>query len=1208
MGHENPDDGLIRRYLLGQLAEGELEQLEEKMMADNELFSAVLLAEDEMVEEYVDGELPESDRPGFEASFLSTPEGRQQVTYAKALRKHVAAATDEAANAAKPGPVRQPMPPLAAWWKQLPFSPSLRLASTLVIVLGLGLGIWRVFFYQSDVAKGTAVLAYAYREQRPVEARISGFNYAPAPTTRGDEERVDRVARNRAERILLDAVSEHPSPASHHALGRLYLAEGKFDDAIAQFEEAVKADPNNAQLHNDYGAALLELGKAWLNDDSAKSVGNFAKALEHLSRAVELDGSLLEALFNRALCRQYMVLTQQAEKDWSLYLERDPNSRWADEARQHLKLLEEQKSKASQTKEEVFESFIDAYESGDDKTAWRISSQNREALSGRYVAEQLLNAYVDLSLSGQRKSAGKMLEALLRLGELEEAHEGDSYTLGLARFYRSLSPKHLETLSPAQQLMSAGRSHYAQGNPKQAIEAFTTAKQIFSQARDKWEEVLADYWIAYSYSAKADAQHSWAIYEQLEQTCKRKNFKWLLMRTHAGWSVLQFIFSNYSKAIEHTHRALELAEQMNDDNGAFNAWSYLIEYYRYIGNYDESLRCVQRSLPFISTALPGKLQRINHYAIIASAFNSAGFYSAAINYQEESVSFAKATDNPATRCVAYVHLGLMYSKAGNNDKAIANMQLAYEIARSCPDEAVSKNQMAYAALQMGNLYREAGDFARAVDNFDESIGLYEGLDYPTFYYQAHKGKFICYIAQQNDSLAGEELQTTVGLIEKYRSTILEGDNRNGFFDIEQSVYDLAIDFEYTKKNDPRKAFEYSEASRARSLLDLLTTNTHVLTKGNEPDIVFRDTVCPLPLSRIEERLPDQVQILQYCVLPNKILIWAFSRTGFSIIEKPINQEYLNERVLGYLRLMSSPTNVFAEELSQVAKELSEILIAPAELLLDRNRQLCIVPDKILCYLPFAALISASSNRYLIEDFPIIYSPSSSVLIFCSEQAERKKGSKVERLLSVGNPSFDHSAFPSLVNLPSAATEAEGIASYYGSSHCLLGSEARKNLVIAEMEKSDVIHFALHSLVDERSPMLSKLVLANQFGGACNDASQAVMESHEIYDLKLPRARLVVLSACQTGVDRYYKGEGMISIARPFIVAGVPIVVASLWPVDSDSTMELMISFHKYRKRENVSTSQALRLAQLEMLSRSEARFKHPNCWASFIAIGGHTTF
>ena len=88
MGYEIEDE-VIRRYLLIQLAEDERQQLEEKIMADNELFNRVLLAEDELVEEYLQGELPEIDRAEFEASFLSTPEGRQQVSLANALRKYV---------------------------------------------------------------------------------------------------------------------------------------------------------------------------------------------------------------------------------------------------------------------------------------------------------------------------------------------------------------------------------------------------------------------------------------------------------------------------------------------------------------------------------------------------------------------------------------------------------------------------------------------------------------------------------------------------------------------------------------------------------------------------------------------------------------------------------------------------------------------------------------------------------------------------------------------------------------------------------------------------------------------------------------------------------------------------------------------------------------------------------------------------------------
>jgi CHAT domain-containing protein len=109
-------------------------------------------------------------------------------------------------------------------------------------------------------------------------------------------------------------------------------------------------------------------------------------------------------------------------------------------------------------------------------------------------------------------------------------------------------------------------------------------------------------------------------------------------------------------------------------------------------------------------------------------------------------------------------------------------------------------------------------------------------------------------------------------------------------------------------------------------------------------------------------------------------------------------------------------------------------------------------------------------------------------------------------------------------------------------------------------------------------------------------------------MKLARTRLVVLSACQTAIERSYRGEGAISIARPFIAAGVPVVVASLWTVDSDMTAELMIRFHRHRKRDGLSTVEALRQAQLDMLSSPGQQQRRPNSWAAFVAIGGYAKF
>jgi CHAT domain-containing protein len=158
-----------------------------------------------------------------------------------------------------------------------------------------------------------------------------------------------------------------------------------------------------------------------------------------------------------------------------------------------------------------------------------------------------------------------------------------------------------------------------------------------------------------------------------------------------------------------------------------------------------------------------------------------------------------------------------------------------------------------------------------------------------------------------------------------------------------------------------------------------------------------------------------------------------------------------------------------------------------------------------------------------------------------------------------------------------------------------------------LTEADVVHLATHALVDDKSPLLSKLLLATD-RDEMHHASSAYITAADIYRLKLSRTRLVVLSACQTGVEKTYRGEGAVGLARPFIAAGVPLVVASLWPVESDDTANLMISFHKHRKQDHVSTAEALRRAQLEAIQRSRASQSFDYQWAAFVTVGGYANY
>src|SRR4029079_557817 len=102
---------------------------------------------------------------------------------------------------------------------------------------------------------------------------------------------------------------------------------------------------------------LLEIGKEYESkEERGKSLEQYSKSVEQLNRAVELEATLLEALFNRAICHEYMMLPpEQCEKDWQQYLEKDSTSKWADEAKRRIEELKTRKSKVSQTREELYE-------------------------------------------------------------------------------------------------------------------------------------------------------------------------------------------------------------------------------------------------------------------------------------------------------------------------------------------------------------------------------------------------------------------------------------------------------------------------------------------------------------------------------------------------------------------------------------------------------------------------------------------------------------------------------------------------------------------------------------------------------------------------------------------------------------------------------------------------------------------------------------
>src|SRR5256885_508849 len=212
----NHDDQIsIRRYLLNQLTDDAQQEIEQRLLTGDELFDQIPATEDELIDEYLTRSLSKDETEMFEKHFLATAERQEKLRFAKAFRRYVAAHTTEQPQKTSTQSQRISEQPRTSWrWPRFFSASPLRAATFAALILVAGLGVWRIFFYQSDLDRGLVALNAAYREHRPVEARITQLSYAPFLTTRGSgPNNVNDAERQRAELTLLEALHKDPTSA-----------------------------------------------------------------------------------------------------------------------------------------------------------------------------------------------------------------------------------------------------------------------------------------------------------------------------------------------------------------------------------------------------------------------------------------------------------------------------------------------------------------------------------------------------------------------------------------------------------------------------------------------------------------------------------------------------------------------------------------------------------------------------------------------------------------------------------------------------------------------------------------------------------------------------------------------------------------------------------------------------------------------------------
>ncbi len=357
-------------------------------------------------------------------------------------------------------------------------------------------------------------------------------------------------------------------------------------------------------------------------------------------------------------------------------------------------------------------------------------------------------------------------------------------------------------------------------------------------------------------------------------------------------------------------------------------------------------------------------------------------------------------------------------------------------------------------------------------------------------------------------------------------------------------------------------------------------------------------------------------LLEYFIGDSTIFLFLVTKDTFHIAQLkqdfPLKQTaaQMRQGIYGHFTEGADETTC-AYQFTEASHLLYQKIFAPVDSLLPDSSELIIVPDGELGYIPFDALLVERPERpmdyrthsYLLKDHVISYAYSATLL---KEMKEKQHNNKFKGNLLAFAPVFSipdsvlaihtldtsnlRSGFGDLkYNVP----EVKAIKEKIGGK-LYLNEQATKLNFLEEASNFGILHLSTHGILNDQSGDYSFLAFYNSEG----DPEKGFLYNSELYNLPL-RADMVVLSACETGMGKLQRGEGIISLGRGFSYAGAKSIVTSLWKVDDAVSKTLMVDFYEYLKK-GMTKDAALQQAKLDCLKSKNIE---PFYWASMIAIG-----
>jgi CHAT domain-containing protein len=614
------------------------------------------------------------------------------------------------------------------------------------------------------------------------------------------------------------------------------------------------------------------------------------------------------------------------------------------------------------------------------------------------------------------------------------------------------------------------------------------------------------------------------------------------------------------------------------------------------GEFRESAQAASKALHVAletrNTDLLGKA-----YRDLAIAFSYAGqleraeqFATLALKYPGVDVT---QVNGPARKT-----LGDVRTRQGRYDEAIAYYEQARQessdrfrplVDASLANALILSGDLARARTtldglatptdpaELAQLQRTRGRLLLAENKPAEALTLYQQLaDAPVSgdegFYRAWAldGISKSEAALGNDAQAAQALDQALATFDQARAKFRSDEFKMGLFSDLQKVFERAINL-HSKLGQPALAFDISERSRARALLDAVAGRADV----------DNDTAAAMDAATLQQMLrPDEV-VVAYHSLSDRLVAWVLTPEG---VREASFATALPRKDL--VRLVDAYRDALIRlnpNAAGIGDQIGQLLLKP--LGIPAGKRIIIVPHGPLHYLPFQAL--RLDGKYLIERNPISIAPSISI----AARLAQRTPTTTAQLLAFGNPTVS----PDIADpLPGAEREVHELAQQFPGAKLYFNAEANQTNFRANAPQSHLVHVAAHAMADTMDPLHSKVLLADENG------QPNYLEAKDVLGMDLHNVAMIALSACESGLGRVDDGDEVLGFTRSFLSAGTSTMLVSLWPVSDAATEKLMTTLYTDLARGD-EVQDAMRSAQLAVLADPETA--HPYYWAPFNLIG-----